>query len=294
MGTFFVKKLFLGLVLLVHTVAFGQLHASEPQRINKSSDPQLDQKTIQKCADFLVSKALIRNVHGYLHRSVGPTKRLLQGVFLHCDFHKNQLQDLKEYVSELQLLIDASIPIAARMVFLALPHPQLEQFVYTLGQDDDEAAQQPFFDYMDTIESYLAEQDPQAYAALVVQRIKWEQFNDKWQERMVLLADFVSTRLKVRQEYIEKNVESFRRTMIWKHIGPTLGLGIQAAWTARKLVGCDHGDDILIALIQEMYVRAIDKKDILEKEVVYLARKTTRDYSTMGLKVINHSLARFA
>lgn len=288
------KKIFFNACLILPVFVFSYLTAvsSAPiEKINKV-EKYVDPKVIRNCVEFIINKKFVRTVHGYFHRSVGPTKKLVQSLFFHCDFHRDQLKMLELYVSELQKLINTLAPIAVRSIFISLPHPQVEQFICALGCQDgeQEVLNQPLFDCLESIDSYLYQKDPEMFDLLLEHRIKWKEFTSKWQEPILLLADYASTRLRARQDYIEKDIASFKRAMIWKHAGPSMSLAIQVAWNTRKITRYENGDDVFVLLMQEAYKQIIEKKSIIEQEILDFVRKTNDDYCSMLHEVIDKSL----
>ena len=309
MNKFFMTMLMLVPVVEVHgrSTSLGdeslnqQLPVSHKENsdvtVLKTSGKGFNKKAVKKLAAIVVGKDSIKQLYGYIDRSKGPAKQLLHDLLLDCDFHKHQLEGLKRYIQELQALLDESIPLSTRMLFMYVSHPHVQEFFGSLVHYEGDAGEQaqvlPYSHIVceDAVE-FLAEKDPQLYAALLTQWQKWRLFHEQWQDFLADIVEYVSGRVKQRQKYVEEHIQAFSRAMIWKHLGPTLGLMIRVWWHKRKLNMQEYGDDIIIAFMQEIYAQMITRQSMHQKEMDQRARQAVREYSAMILAEFDLQLKR--
>jgi len=258
----------------------------------------VDQKAIKKLATFIVSKKTVRTLHGYFTRSAKPSKKLLRGFFFNCDFHKTQLLDFKECINEALALASISAPLVVRLGFTILEHPAIKNYIAAMEQvAQDEALVEKtnaaFINYMDDLENNLAAQDPVSFAALKEQSAKCMEWGTKWNSSFIpAITDYIFARCTLRQKQLDHHLASFAHEMLWKHIGPTIGLAIAGYWKSRKLLGKDNADEVIFSLLKELHKKAVEDRAILEPEIVASFQASLKTYHQIINGVIDESLAR--
>jgi uncharacterized protein YfaT (DUF1175 family) len=242
---------------------------------------QIDQKqrqAIKTLASFLTSKRLIKKFNQFFLRSAKPAKELMRTWFFYCDFHKPQLIKLQEFFTDSHNLAQQAIPIFVKAGMYTLASSQLKTALEAIesGQCD--------YLHMDLSLEQLEQENPQLHTQIQDLIKQFEQHNEKWQPFFEELLPYIHARMQLAQEDMQQAIKSFTISMIFRNLGPALGLGIEGLIKTRNV---DFKNEQSMALLlKEIAESANANKAELEDSLISCAQETLTVYN----KAINEAL----
>jgi hypothetical protein len=259
-----------------------------PQQIAQR-DPE-QQKAIKTLASFLTTKRLVKKLHGFFMRSAKPTKELLRSFFFYCDFHKDQLVKLKECMHERAKLIQQAIPISAHTGFYLLESPQMKKIMELMHKGQTIEDDEPRAIDLEAVEKQLAQDNPTLHAQLQDLKKQLELFDKKWKPFFETLIPYIQARVQLHREALEKDAQSFMISLIWRNLGPALGLGIEGY---TKIKNIDFQDEqVMRDLVKEILDNALANRAELEATMIECAQETATVYGDIFNAAIKEAMKR--
>lgn len=242
---------------------------------------QIDKKqrqAIKTLASFLTSKRLIKKFNQFFLRSAKPAKELMRTWFFYCDFHKPQLIKLQEFLTDSHNLAQQAIPIFVKAGMYTLASSQLKTAI--------EAIESGQYDYlhMDLSLEQLEQENPQLHTQIQDLIKQFEQHNEKWQPFFEELLPYIQARMQLAQENMQQAIKSFTISMIFRNLGPALGLGIEGLIKTRNVDF--KNEQSMTLLFKEIIENAHANKAELEDALISCAQETLTVYN----KAINDAL----
>ena len=266
------------------------------------------QKQVQSLAKFIASKQSIRTLANALHRSIKPTEKLLHRCLTVCDFHRHQLRDIQQALQEFIALLRKHEPALIESIFSLLSDQRFATFMESLGKldvtQDQLKIQHSQLDKESSVTVEFKIQHEQLRSLQHEQlRSLLEEFSaklegmeqdfqvwvQKWSPAFEKIAPYIIARSKDHQEYLQTAMNTFGKSMIWQHIGPTLGLAIKSWWHMRGVKNITQSGP---QLISATYAHAMQNQETLKQETHAAFGKILKAYEDMFRRTFSYAYSR--
>lgn len=281
-------------------VAFGAyvpepLESSDLLPILTKAQAKKDKKAAKKVADYVVSPDFVVDVNAFVNRSADPLKDYLRNYFFHCDFHKSQLQDMKECFAELDLLMQDAMPLGVHAMFSYVVSDAMKQQVHSVAQGLRGMSIYSASDVIDHMEDQDGVLTIREREQFIILKDRWNKWYDRWNGFLLKLYFYIEARTESREQFLDKHKKDLLLSMIWKHAGPTLWFLMTKFHIARIVFGSSVHDahSFTAQLLLRLHKNVTSQRTILEEKVIERTRESLKLYGGVLNQVIDENLARF-
>ncbi len=291
-------------VLFFSVIALGAIDNKEQLLLQsldgavKKGNNRSDKKAAKVVADYVVSQEFIFDVNAFLGRSTEPVRQYLHNYFFHCDFHKDQLQKMKQCFAEFDALMQDSIPVCVHAIFSYVVSDAMTQHVQATAQNalDTRAmaiyATPIIMEHIEEQNNVLSQQEKEQF---IVLKDRWNKWYERWQDFLYNLSSYVEARSELREDFINQHKKSLLFGLIWRHVGPAAWFFISKFSIARIIFGNSVNDPkyFLIQLMLRLHKNVTSGRTVLEEKIIASTKDSFSVYSRVVNQVIDERLAFF-
>lgn len=270
------------------------MKALEEKKIQNRSDKQ----AARTVADYVVSPDFVVDVNAFVTRSSDPLKEYIRNFFFHCDFHKEQLQNMKHCFGEADQLLRESLPICVHALFSYVVSDAMALHVQTTAQSalDTRAmaiyAAPSIMEHIEGQSNVLTQQEKEQFIAL---KERWNKWHERWSEFLTSINVYVEARTELREDFLDQHKKSLLFSLLWKHAGPALWFFVSKFKISRIILGNSVYDAkyFLMQLMLRLHKNVTAKRTALEEKVIARTQETLVLYSSIINQVIDERLSYF-
>ena len=254
-----------------------------------------DKKAAKKVADYVVSPAFVVDVNAFVNRSSGPLKEYLRNYFFHCDFHKSQLQEMKECFGELDILMQDSLPLSAHAMFSYVVSDAMKKQVHSVSEGIRGLtiySASGIIEHIEEQDGVLSRSEREKF---IVLKDRWSAWYDRWNGFLLKLYLYIESRTESREQFLDMHKKDLLFSMAWKHAGPTLWFLMSKFHIARIVFGSSVHDAhyFTAQLLLRLHKNVTIQRTVLEEKIIERTRESLKLYSSVLNQVIDESLAKF-